>query len=242
MMDDDHDSGIETDISDDESWSSEYGTKTWINTSTIPKPTRKFDGTVHVKGFVLAIIEKTTPRVLNGVLPNEAFEYGGWSQEDGDGKTVPDQLWRTLVADRGPDGTNAPSWYQRACQECLAHINENGDLNIPELRNRKDIPSAVATFLDRVQGITCGRRFFSSRASHNPERHSLFGLAPHNSSESDSICILFGCSVPVVLRQVRSGRYIFIGECYVHGMMDGKAITFPRPEYPYYRTKGFTLI
>jgi hypothetical protein len=45
------------------------------------------------------------------------------------------------------------------------------------------------------------------------------------------ICIIFGCSVPVVLRKTSETlgpdkRYIcrFIGECYVHGMMDGGAI------------------
>jgi len=45
------------------------------------------------------------------------------------------------------------------------------------------------------------------------------------------ICIIFGCSVPVVLKKISetngSGEqciYQFVGECYVHGMMDGGAI------------------
>jgi hypothetical protein len=43
------------------------------------------------------------------------------------------------------------------------------------------------------------------------------------------ICILYGCSVPVVLRPIRNSEscnefyYELIGECYVHGMMDGEA-------------------
>jgi hypothetical protein len=244
LTDDDQDSGIEMDFSDDDSWSIEYASKTWIDTSIIPKPPRKFDGTMHVKGFVLAIIEQTTPRVLNGIIPSEAFEYGGWPEIDGDVQTVPEQLWRTLVGDRGPDGTNPPSWYRRACLACLTScMDVKGDLNAPEVISREDVPRTVKTFLERVRAVTWGRRFFTSRVSSNSERQSLFGLAPHDSSEDDVICILFGCSVPVVLRKVRSGRYIFIGECYVHGMMDGEAVTLPRrPEYPYYRTKGFTLI
>jgi hypothetical protein len=49
----------------------------------------------------------------------------------------------------------------------------------------------------------------------------------------DVICILDGCSVPVVLRPCsrdmgtrtdeRGSFYQFVGECYVHGMMDGEA-------------------
>ena len=42
------------------------------------------------------------------------------------------------------------------------------------------------------------------------------------------ICILKGCSVPVVLRPQKSESgieyYEFLGACYLHTMMDGKAI------------------
>lgn len=41
------------------------------------------------------------------------------------------------------------------------------------------------------------------------------------------IAILYGCSVPVVLRRnpdPKSLHYTFIGGCYIHGMMDGEAI------------------
>jgi hypothetical protein len=51
------------------------------------------------------------------------------------------------------------------------------------------------------------------------------------------ICIIFGCSVPVVLRKVsadgRNSHFEFIGECYVHGMMDGEALEGRVPSYPY---------
>ena len=45
--------------------------------------------------------------------------------------------------------------------------------------------------------------------------------------ENNIICILYGCSFPVVLRkQEVKGEYLceLFGECYVHGMMDGEAI------------------
>ena len=45
------------------------------------------------------------------------------------------------------------------------------------------------------------------------------------------IFIIHGCSVPVVLRRKVTGgiqHYEFIGECYLHGMMDGQATNLAR--------------
>jgi len=43
----------------------------------------------------------------------------------------------------------------------------------------------------------------------------------------DIICVLYGCSVPVVLREKEeNGKkiWLLIGECYVHEIMDGEAV------------------
>ena len=50
------------------------------------------------------------------------------------------------------------------------------------------------------------------------------GRVPRGSEVGDKICILFGGSVPFVLRDTGDGHFIFIGECYIHGIMDGEAI------------------
>jgi hypothetical protein len=49
------------------------------------------------------------------------------------------------------------------------------------------------------------------------------GLGPIVARKSDMICILYGCSVPVIIRKV-GDHYLFIGECYVQGLMDGQAL------------------
>lgn len=53
------------------------------------------------------------------------------------------------------------------------------------------------------------------------------GAMPQGVQAGDLVCVLFGCSVPVVLRK-RTGdeSYSFIGECYLHGFMDAEAIAF----------------
>ena len=57
------------------------------------------------------------------------------------------------------------------------------------------------------------------------------------------ICILYGCSVPILLRpeSKKSGAmyHKLIGECYLHTMMDGQAIdALEREEIP---TEQFEL-
>ena len=64
-------------------------------------------------------------------------------------------------------------------------------------------------------------------------QHEALGLAPEESKKRDLICILYGCSVPVALRRMvdpasNKEYYIFIGECYVHGIMDGEAFELAR--------------
>ncbi|KAE8363439.1 heterokaryon incompatibility protein-domain-containing protein [Aspergillus caelatus] len=56
--------------------------------------------------------------------------------------------------------------------------------------------------------------------------NDLFGLCPEATTLGDFICILYGCSVPVILRQsTRDPKcYKVIGECYVHGKMEGEAV------------------
>ncbi|KAE9376548.1 hypothetical protein N431DRAFT_529685 [Stipitochalara longipes BDJ] len=210
----------------------------------------KFDGKLYVKGFRVDVIgEKLTGRVSHGVIPAEAFEYGGWISRPDDEVVpdhVPDQLWRTLVADRGPNATNAPTWYRRACLECLMHTNPNGDFNTQQFQNLPDTPVTMKSFLERVRGVIWCRKFFltAGRVRHKP----YFGLAPPGTREGDLICILFGCSVPVILRKIPNngkGLYNFIGECYVHGIMDGEALPAQlakRPKWPYKDVQGFTLV
>ena len=51
------------------------------------------------------------------------------------------------------------------------------------------------------------------------------GAVPHGVQSNDLICVLFGCSVPVVLRKrSHEESYVFLGECYLHGFMDAEAI------------------
>jgi hypothetical protein len=51
-----------------------------------------------------------------------------------------------------------------------------------------------------------------------------FGLASKNAMQGDVVCILLGCTVPVILRPTGDGTYWLVGESYIHGFMEGEAI------------------
>ena len=56
------------------------------------------------------------------------------------------------------------------------------------------------------------------------------GIAPPETYPGDLICVLYGGRVPYILRLNKSSplrgpaRYFFLGECYVHGCMEGEVI------------------
>lgn len=46
------------------------------------------------------------------------------------------------------------------------------------------------------------------------------GLAPRGTKSGDLTCVLEGGDVPVILRP-DGKEFVLVGECYVHGIMDG---------------------
>jgi hypothetical protein len=201
------------------------------------------DGTLSVRGFILETITECSGRVVGkGIVPVEALTMGGWDHRNPDNKEVPDQLWRTLVADRGPDGAPPPLWYRHTCLACLHKTDRVGDLDIEDLKRRRNISSLAIAFLERVQCVIWGRRFFKTKGKTAKNVEPFFGLGPSDLRLGDTVCILFGCSVPIILRKVsgdQNSQFKFIGGCYVHGVMDGEAISGkPPPAYPYVDKKS----
>lgn len=50
------------------------------------------------------------------------------------------------------------------------------------------------------------------------------GLAPNVVQVNDLICVIVGCSVPMLLRR-RGDNYVLISNMCLHGLMDGEAVT-----------------
>jgi hypothetical protein len=174
---------------------------------------------LFVHGLSIDTIAKIGPRAEDGILLQEWLQLG---RCDAASETVPEEFWRTLVADRAPHGSPAPSWYGRAFLYCL-HLSPTGNINTNRIITESEAePSLVIDFLQRVQSVIWNRRFLVSGTKR------YMGLAPVTAEIGDLICVLHGCSVPVLLRHQTdtggSSYFQFIGECYVHGIMDGEAV------------------
>lgn len=178
-----------------------------------------------VKGFNIAKISALAQRAVEGMILIEWLEMGGWEPpEHGSGPSMPEGLWRTLVADRDPDGCKPPPWYRDACIACLSVPSRDRDINTRDLINDKRSPYPVVEFLKRVQSVIWNRTFFIAT---NKSKASHFGLGPAGARVGDEICIILGCSVPVLFRKQETpmeGCYTLVGEVYINGMMDGEAI------------------
>lgn len=147
---------------------------------------------MYIRGFVFDEIEASTEPARTGQIPKEWATFGGWRDAEGN---PPDQFWRTLVADRGRDGKNPPVYYSRACKECFRKGGfEGGAVDTKNLINYER-NSVVAEFCRRVQAVTWNRTLIRTKKTE------LLGLAAEYVQPEDLVCILYGCSVPVILRR-----------------------------------------
>lgn len=62
-------------------------------------------------------------------------------------------------------------------------------------------------------------------------KHGIICMAPGRAHRGDLVCVLLGCSIPVVLRPIEHGKFSFIGECYVDGFMNGEVLSMRKREW-----------
>lgn len=51
------------------------------------------------------------------------------------------------------------------------------------------------------------------------------GRVPLTAEVGDRVAVLFGVDVPFLLREHGDGMFKLVGECYIHGIMDGEVMT-----------------
>jgi hypothetical protein len=209
----------------------------------ISSPLAERDDALYVRGFKLSTVTFKTDPIPDGVIPYIALKKLGWKRTGlAEYNSVPDRVWRTLVADKGPDGKNPPGWYHRACLRSLVHATPNGHINTTDLLNmNKDPPQIIKNYMRRVQAVTWNRVVLEADAGDDEE--PLVGIGPPSTQENDVVCILFGCSVPCILRPHDDGAwYELIGEAYIYGKMDGEAVMNLATEELERKTEEFRML
>jgi hypothetical protein len=95
-------------------------------------------------------------------------------------------------------------------------IGMNPLISFSESKETEQVEKVCQAFEDGLKR----RRLFITKSG-------AIGSAPQIAEEGDILCVLFGCSVPVILRKLLDEKsYEFVGECYLHGFMDAEAIVF----------------
>jgi hypothetical protein len=196
-------------------------------------------GVLSVQGLIIGHVCKVSDVMRGGIIPGWWVTALGWgADKDTDPNRVPESLWRTLVADRTPRGGHPPPWYKRACLHALhdpANTDGQGNLHT-STQSAREISENSAMYLRRVETVVWNRRLFladvdgagvcaPAEGAETVLKGPLFGIGPSDTAEWQRVCILLGCSVPVVLANgMRRGVSRIVGEAYVHGIMDGEAI------------------
>ena len=85
-------------------------------------------------------------------------------------------------------------------------------------RDMNDLTDEELRFLEKIMLATMHKRLLFTHEGY-------IGMAPYDTMKGDKVCLLFGCRVPVVLRERTDGGFELIGEVYVHGIMKGEALT-----------------
>lgn len=73
--------------------------------------------------------------------------------------------------------------------------------------------------------------------------HGHMGMAPENSRQGDIVTLLLGGDTPLTLRPLsEDGAYTVVGECYVHGFMDGEGLLEARQRVQPERDRGNDIL
>ncbi|KAH6690200.1 hypothetical protein BKA61DRAFT_625796 [Leptodontidium sp. MPI-SDFR-AT-0119] len=138
------------------------------------------------------------------------------------------EQFRIIVSEAMKDKLKVPPWFAdwlevnsdflfgvvrlRKLLDAIVDSKEIEEGRLPDLKDRRGF---LARFYDTM--VRMQRKLVLCK-------NGRLATVPWRAQKADVICVLFGCSVPVVLRELENEVFEFVGECYVDGYMDGEAI------------------
>jgi hypothetical protein len=159
---------------------------------------------MFLRGFVLDEVNQKSVPSREGNIPYEWPKFAKWDNLDSE---PPDGYWRTLVADQGTVfNASAPAFCRRAVKEIYSDPRRYpGSADIPaRVIIRSQGNAVIKDIMEKIESVMFDRSL--ARISHS----EALGLVPRDTEIGDLICILYGCSVPVVLRRfLKTGEEIW---------------------------------
>jgi hypothetical protein len=170
------------------------------------------DTSLHVSGAVVDVITKVwdecwgdfnwDPTVIQSWYPENPTDLYLFT-----GETLGQAFSHIINADYG--SVISSDGGERGFHKHWHFINQNPRYLDPKMKSLRDI------MLFWMRSAVVGRRFFETSWGY-------IGLVPNASQVGDEVCLFYGSQV---FHVVRKNEYI--GEAYVHGLMDGEALDLP---------------
>jgi Heterokaryon incompatibility protein (HET) len=126
-----------------------------------------------------------------------------------------------LEADQPRDPENVTSWWDNnTARDILAGI----ELNC--LENQGGKGTIMERFKNSMAFKNATRAIAGRRLAVTDK--SYVGLVPTATQRGDKVCVLYGFVVPFILRR-KADHYILVGDCYMHGLMQGEIFDLKPP-------------
>lgn len=147
-------------------------------------------------------------------------------------QSLREAYWRTLVGDRDEESRPAPPSLAANFEKMVAfyamiqetpNVLDQGATVGKAARERMEAAAAGAQgFLLPLMRCLAGRRLCLTGKG-------MLGVVPPFSAVGDEIAVFLGMQTPFVVRRegrggTKSGEYLHVGECFVHGIMDGEVV------------------
>jgi hypothetical protein len=184
----------------------------------------------YVEGFVLGTIAQISERSQSGQIPKKwstLVEHGPTTEASSDGglwsRQGANDFWRTLVGDMSYTGQNPPRCYRLILDQAY---NGEEDVDLEKLYVHYGDCDPAVDVARRIHAVIWSRRLMRVQretTTGGPGEQSL-GLAPDTAERGDLVCILYGCSVPVVLRRYKKSPKVIESQIWQQKIEAGKKL------------------
>ena len=143
-----------------------------------------------------------------------------------------EQLWRTLTCGLTGDGFPAPQHYAEYFQKYMKFMAGSQERFTNYLAEAENSPNGIRGLTEAMHGFETHKYIEASIDRWSSKRRfcitnsGALACVPKATHNGDIICVLFGGEVPYVLRPTGTGRYSVVGECYLHGIMNGESLSY----------------
>lgn len=157
-------------------------------------------------------VAETVKNIATSIIKSDEYVGGG---------TMVHAVCRTLCCDMSSERWLPANTTYPDCSLCRRFLLDlvkvkGGHIDNPGLSTESEL------YLSYVSWAMRGRSFLVTKDGY-------IGLAPQAVEPGDQICIVLGCDAPLILRPDEIGRRSVVGECYIHGLVDGATLLGPLP-------------